>query len=328
MGRATAVGNDGGKVKRAACLVGLALLASTGSALEVDPYRAWMYKIDDSTALLNEFINETARETIEEANRRPAKFDTCEAVTIRIFRRNHTSMATSKRLLRHIHRNPEIDRFGRSHFEEVHDSMYRYVPQLYVSSLADSINVSGIYMSDDKIAHFFGFGRRYYQKYLRSLHNGLDTDAALDKAIRYGVRNENGVVGKLIDGIFSHADLEANFQGLQMARSFCEDPNPNIVGEPGTWRWSSDVDIADYVLPTFDEGFHGNQYIKIYWPAIRKRLQHYCEIENLPFVADRLADYRTRDRMTLSRAYVAEHFELNQFARECRLFSSSENLPE
>jgi hypothetical protein len=314
-------------MKLAACLVGLAMLASPVSALEVDPYRAWMHDIEDSTSPLNQFINDTARETIAEANLEPGKFDTCEAVTIRIFRRNHTSMATSKRLLRHIHRNPGVDSFGRPHFEEVHDSMYRYVPQLYVSSLADSINVSGIYMSDDKMAHFFGFGRRYYQKYLGALRNGLDTDAALDKAIRYGVRNENGVVGKLIDGIFSHADLEANFQGLQMARSFCEGSEPNIVGEPGNWRWHHDTDIADYVLPTFDEGFHGNQYIKIYWPAIRKRLHQYCEIENLPFVADRLADYRARDRMTRSRAYVAKLVEPNQFERDCRLFDSIAKRP-
>jgi hypothetical protein len=314
-------------MKRVGCLLGLVMFASPGSALEVDPYRAWMHQIEDSTALLNQFINETARETIEEANLKPAKFDTCAAVTIRIFRRNHTSMATSKRLLRHIHRNPDIDRFGRSHFEEVHDSMYRYVPQLYVSSLADSINVDGIYMSDDKMAHFFGFGRRYYRKYLAALRDGMDTDAAVDKAIRYGMRNENGVVGKLIDGIFSHADLEANFQGLQMARSFCEGTNPNIVGEPGNWRWHHDTDIADYVLPTFDEGFHGNQYIRIYWPAIRKRLRQYCEIENLPFVAARLADYRARDSMTLSREYVAKHVELNKFEHDCRLFDSAKSTP-
>jgi hypothetical protein len=309
-------------MRRAACAVGLAMLASPAWALEVDPYRAWMHEIEDSTALLNQFINETARQTIAEANLKPTRFDTCEAVTIRIFRRNHTSMATSKRLLRHIHRNPDIDKFGRPHFEEVHDSMYRYVPQLYVSSLADSINVDGIYMSDDKMAHFFGFGRRYYQKYLAAMRKGAGTDAALEKAIRYGVRNENGVVGKLIDGIFSHADLEANFQGMQMARSFCEGANPNIVGEPGRWRWHRDTNVADYVLPTFDEGFNGNQYIRIYWPAIRKRLQLYCELENLPFVADRLADYRARDRVTLSRVFLAKHANVNEFGRDCPLIDS------
>ncbi len=301
--------------------------SSPVAALEVDPYLAWMYEIEDSTEEINSFINQTARETVEEVNNKPEKYASCEDVTIRIFRRNHTSIASSKRLLRHIHSNPDIDKFGRSHFKEVHDSMYRYVPQLYVSSLSDTINVNGIYVGDDKIAHFFGYGRRYYERYLNALNDGLDTESASLTAIRYGVRYENGVMGKLIDGIFSLADLEANFQGMQMARSFCEGKNPNLVGGPGAWIWDHDTDFSEFVLPTLDEGFNNSHYIKLYWPGVRRRLKRYCALENLPFVANRLKDYAARNQITLSQTYVTEHFASNEFDYDCRLFAIDAPVP-
>lgn len=310
-------------MRRAAGLLGFILCSSPAVALEVDPYLAWMHEIEDSTEVINQFINRTARETVAEVNGKPGKYDTCDAVTVRIFRRNHTSIASSKRLLRHIHSNPEIDKFGRSHFKEVGDSMYRYVPQLYFSSLSDTINVNGIYIGDDKIAHLFGFGRRYYKRYLTALNKGMDTETALLAAIRYGVRNENGLMGKLIDGIFSHADLEANFQGMQMARSFCEGDNPNLVGEPGAWTWDHDTDFSEFVIPTIDEGFNNSHYINIYWPGVRRRLKRYCFIENLPFVVDRLADYRSRDQVTLSRTFVAEHFGKKEFSSDLHSIDSS-----
>ncbi len=304
-------------MKRRAVVLALLLGSSNAAALETDPYVAWMYRIEDAKDPINAFVNETARATIAEANRNPRKYDTCAAVTIRILRRNHVTVLTSRPLLKHIHGNPDIDRFGRPHFEEVVDSMYRWVPQLYFSSLADTINIDGIYMSSDKIGHLFGFGRRYYIKYLKGLSNGLDTQAALLKAIRYGVGHEKGIVGKLIDGIYSYADLEANFQGMQMARSFCEGDNPHISGSPGAWEWDHDVDLSDFVLPTFDEGYLPNNFIKIYRPAIRNRLERYCDIDKLPFVAARLEDYRARDRETLSSSYLREQLTGKEFEHPC-----------
>ncbi|MDH3465324.1 MAG: hypothetical protein OES26_05345 [Gammaproteobacteria bacterium] len=315
-------------MRGAAYLLSLFICSSPVAAMEVDPYLAWMHEINDSTEVINRFINQTARETVEEVNGKPDKYDSCEAVTVRIFRRNHTSIFTSKRLLRHIHSNPDIDKLGRAHFEEVHGSMYRYVPQLYVSSLSDTINVNGIYIGDDKIAHFFGFGRRYYKRYLTALGKGKDTETALLEAIRYGVRNENGLMGKLIDGIFSHADLEANFQGMQMARSFCEGENPNLVGSAGAWVWDHDTDFSEFVIPTIDEGFNNSHYIKIYWPGVRRRLKRYCDIENLPFVMDRLADYKSRDQITLSRTFVAEYLGKKDFNRDLHSFDNSCTDPD
>ena len=59
---------------RYACLA-LLVCGAAAQALEVDPYIAWMYQIDDSTREINEFINQTARETVAEANEKPRKYD-------------------------------------------------------------------------------------------------------------------------------------------------------------------------------------------------------------------------------------------------------------
>jgi hypothetical protein len=300
-------------------LLSLLICGATAQALEVDPYLAWMQRIEDSTPAINAYLNESARNAVELANENPRKFDSCSAVTIAIFRRMHKAVLLSRPLVRHINRNPDIDKYGRPHFAEVSGSMYRYVPQLYFSSLADSINVDGIYMSSDKLGHVFGFGRRYYKKYLDAIDDGLGTEAALLKAIEYGVRHEKGIVGKVIDGIYSYADLEANYQGMQLARSFCEGNEPNLAGSPGAWEWHHDADISGFVLPTFDEGYLPNNFIKVYRPMIRKRLKRYCHIRNLPFVADRLDDYKARDRITLSRTFITDNLTGKEFKLPCEI---------
>ena len=277
-----------------------AALGHAGSlgALEVDPYHAWQQEIEDSADLLNAFLAESFAESIELANQRPGRFATCPDVSRLLMRRVFSSVFGRKPVFRFIGRLPPRYKAEGGHFSEVWRSPYRYVPQLYFSSLAETINVDGVYLGKDKITHVFGFGRRYYSRYLRARERGLSAEEAVAEAVARGMKQEAGWVGGRIDGIFSYADLESNYRGLQLARSLCEDLGGgdalDLSGGPGSWRLVGVLDIRDVVNPLFDEGYNTPRMVSALWPGVRLRLRRFCTVLELPEVRQRLERYDAR----------------------------------
>jgi hypothetical protein len=62
--------------------------------------------------------------------------------------------------------------------------------------------------------------------------------------VRFGVRSEKGLLRLSGAGVFSYADLEANYQGLRFYRGICEDSL--LVRDLATraWRLAAPFDIA------------------------------------------------------------------------------------
>lgn len=122
--------------------------------------------------------------------------------------------------------SPEVDRFpGKSvsFFEYQRMSIFRDLTAFpFILPMARTVRIGDVYLGVDKIGHFFGFGRRYFQRYLRHRAEGMDGEAAMREVVRWGAVIESSFVGGLVDGIFSHADLEANFQGMLMAIDCCQ----------------------------------------------------------------------------------------------------------
>jgi hypothetical protein len=81
--------------------------------------------------------------------------------------------------------------------------------------LSPTINLNGIYLGTDKLGHFFEQGYEYYEVYRHELAHGRDEATAFRKAVELGVSQENGIYGKMIDNVYSNADLAANYAGLK-----------------------------------------------------------------------------------------------------------------
>ena len=94
-------------------------------------------------------------------------------------------------------------------------SIYRKPAFPFVIPMARTWNIGGVHVGGDKIGHMLGHGRYYYGRYLRARAAGASPEEAMESIVRWGVGVESKIVGGLVDGVFSHADLEANFQGLQ-----------------------------------------------------------------------------------------------------------------
>lgn len=116
------------------------------------------------------------------------------------------------------------------------DDVYRDV---YPSGFNSSwiIKVAGILVGTDKIDHFFDQGYEYWC---------ISKDGSDDaKAIKYGVDSEWGWFGMIPAGVFSFADLRANWMGYHFYLSLAKFFRVNAAGKMehyASFKWQNWID--------------------------------------------------------------------------------------
>jgi len=167
------------------------------------------------------------------------------------------------------------------------------------SFLFDSptVNVYGFYLGTDKIDHFFQQGHEYYDEVTRAQANGADGSAAIADAVARGVKAEHTYYGTLVSGIYSNADLAANYAGMKFYVNLRQPVRigdrvwpPLLEPSPGGWRFRPGVD-RDRLLQAFfsdhlDESLNPSRY-RFGREAIRSRVRDRCDAW-MRFYADRL----------------------------------------
>lgn len=283
------------------CMFGFSLLAlGTFSTRafpdETDQFLAWGVDIEDAAPALNVYINDAASTMLDTANNDPFLECDCESLTTQIFANIYLDRFRAP-LLEFIADSRVIDTYPPREVadEQLHEiSIYRDVatPMIRVSR---TIRVGDVYMGVDKLAHLFGIGRRYYVHYLRNVHAGVAPDEAARLAMVWGASVEGSVLGTWINGIFSYADIEANAQGLRMARAFCEGEAPFIKFDGFRWVLSRDVDIREFVTPGFDESanppYYEEEIRALVLPVLAERYRKKAQSE---VVAARFRGYREK----------------------------------
>ena len=303
-------------------LTALALLALAGVAAspaaagETDQYLAWSATLDDSSDEINSYLNagiETALTRLD----RPRRL-ACEEVPPKIYRYLFHGLLRS-RLRHYLDEDPSIDRYPGAevkYFRYLRSSLFRGPAFPFFMPMSRTIDVAGVHLGIDKVNHIFGFGRRYYNRYRRHLRRGRDEPEAVRRTVLWGLTIERYFVGGMIDGILSYADLEANYQGLRLARDLCEAEPPHLALEGGRWRLARPVDIRGYVNPRLDETYNENQYTWWRWRQVRKILEtEVCPRLAEPSVHARWARYRRLDRPSRAERILAEHLSDRQRQR-------------
>ncbi len=92
-------------------------------------------------------------------------------------------------------------------------SIYALIPTNYLT-ISPTVNLYGAQFGTDKIAHFFQQGYDYYKIYKSALAKGLTPDEAAKKAIRWGKMTERTYFGTMVSGVYSNADMFANFHSF------------------------------------------------------------------------------------------------------------------
>jgi hypothetical protein len=183
----------------------------------------------------------------------------------------------------------------------VFGSIYRRTfSPLPASFLIDSptVRVYGYYLGTDKIDHFFQQGHHYFELVTKDEAKGNDTATAIAAAVALGVKQEHRYYGTLASGVYSNADLAANFAGMKFYLNLQHSVQiggrvlpPMFERSPEGWRLRSGIDPDRLLEPFFsnhlDESFNPSRY-RFSRGSIRSLVRNRCG-QWASFHADRLS---------------------------------------
>lgn len=139
------------------------------------------------------------------------------------------------------------------------DFYWQASPTLVLSErMAGVIKVNGVEMGTDKLGHFFTEGYSYFlvtEELNKSVESGL----------LFGEWSESVYFGAQTTGVFSFADLTANFQGLRFWNRVLalqpdplngQTPTPYIVCSDSRWTLARTFEWRDYVDNGWNEAIN------------------------------------------------------------------------
>jgi hypothetical protein len=263
-------------------LMMIALLSTccfSAFSLETDNFLTWGIELKDSSSDINTYINNNIQSTLNDLNEKKKSYE-CERVRKKV-------VMNFRGFITHPMEHWIEETLGE---EKVFPSEEHYTDREYFMmsiygtekfdvskyfSLARNININGVYLGTDKLSHWMSTGERYYVIFTRALNRLKNTNEAFKKAIRYGIFLDRYILGGITSGVFSYADLEANFQGLLFNRNFCRaGADKNIIAlKDGKWFLQNKVDVRDYVNPNFDETFNPSLFSSLKWKKVQENFK-------------------------------------------------------
>jgi hypothetical protein len=167
----------------------------------------------------------------------------------------------------------------------VGDSVYGANPferPFLLIELSPTLRLHGQYIGLDKVGHFFQQGHEYYDRYLDARRDGRSEAAATQAAVAGGVSQEHGFYGEAIIGIYSNADLAANYNGLLFYRNLFEPVrlNGQTIEPMITWhgdelvvspRCETDL-LKPFITDHWNEAMNPCHYVGYWRPFVRDRI--------------------------------------------------------
>lgn len=120
------------------------------------------------------------------------------------------------------------------------------------------IHHKGLLIGADKFGHFLDEGHYYYLLIYK-------WNYTLEEVLELGIFAENYLEGKLTGGVYSYADLAANYDGHLFWKDILGEPSSPQSSlyfscQKGTFQLKKEIDLSLYISSAWDEGMNCNEY--------------------------------------------------------------------
>ena len=136
-------------------------------------------------------------------------------------------------------------------------SIFVLLPTNYWT-ISPTVNMYGSRFGVDKIEHIFQQGYTYYKIYGDAVAKGINAEDAIKKAVKWGRISERTFFGSLVSGVFSNADLYANYAGMRFYQGLFKSVKIGDITRPavlilrdGVWT----INETDDLQQTFTKPF-------------------------------------------------------------------------
>jgi hypothetical protein len=275
-----------------------AVVFSAGHASEIDSVTPRKVELPDSLAAINAIFDQRIRTGIDNANKKRVITEVIEGIPLvtegeycnendlyaELRKAIFDSMTASWGLKGY---DLDLELRGllakQSYSLSLNDSIYRDIDyiegfSLKLKELSDVIRIDGHLVGLDKLGHFFSEGWQYFEL-------TEDVENNIDDALTWGKEKESGLYGYTTTGIFSFADLVANFNGWRFWNKVLlkhDDPLKGFIAQlfdrpyvtcdiqildslkqrklVKAWEYNSRFDFSEYIDGAWDEGNNCNSY--------------------------------------------------------------------
>ena len=278
-------------------------------AYETDQFTGRLTPLADSTALLDEQVNLAIADAVTDWKGPRNDWKVVTSIYNDIGGRHWVD-----KIERWAMKSEEVERLQPSRW----DSIYRGHP-LWATRVAalfgvgPTIKVNGQLIGSDKLGHFLSQGRKFYKRYLRYLDEA--------KAAEHSAYTERALFGQMTTGVYSNADLVANYEGFLFYRSLFEDDV--IPGKIAILAWREEgwviqrpFTFADHVNEYWDEALNINHFDNLLYPHMKERIEVFCPdyhqapelyaIENEGRLQERYQHIQLRDTSELRLSNLCE----------------------
>jgi hypothetical protein len=238
-------------------------------AYETDQFTNRLTPIEDSTKLLDEQVNLAIEEAVVDWTGSRNDWKVVTAIYHDIGGHHWVD-----KIERWAMKSEEVEKLQPSRRESVYQGHPLWATRVAaVFGVGPTIKVNGVLIGSDKLGHFLSQGRKFYRRYLKYQDES--------KAAEHSAYTERALFGQGTTGVYSNADLVANYEGLLFYRSLFED---NIIpGKPAILAWQGNGWViqrqftwADHVNEYWDEALNVNHFDNLLYPHMKERLLTFC----------------------------------------------------
>ena len=158
-------------------------------------------------------------------------------------------------------------------------SIYSSLPTNYFT-ISPTVNLYGTSLGTDKIAHFFQQGYTYYRIHKRATSKGHSESEALAKAVGWGRFTEYTYYGTLVGGVFSNADLAANYAGMKFYEGLTKSIKlggsvrpPTLILKDGSWAMNEEVTARTLLKPFISDHLNEALNPSVFAPGLRSSVR-------------------------------------------------------
>lgn len=279
------------------------LLAAAGTcAYETDQFSGRLEPLEDSTEVLDERVNRAIADAA--ATRRDARN---ERVIVNAIYHDIGGHHWVDRIERWAMQSDEVDRQNPDRYASIYQGHPLWATRVAaLFGVGPTIKLNGSFIGSDKLGHFLSQGRKFWFRYQRYRNE--------PEAAEHSAFTERALFGQMTTGVYSNADLVANYEGYRFYRSLFEDDV--VPGKPAILRWQDDRWVvqrpftwADHVNDYWDEALNVNHFDELLYPHMKERLLEFCpeyleapelyRIEHEAALRKRYADLQLRDTSEL-----------------------------
>ena len=171
-------------------------------------------------------------------------------------------------------RSSSVGRYSQTRRRSIYMNMPVWATRVtFFFGVGRTFRVNNIMVGSDKLGHFFSQGYKYFRRELEGMPR--------ERLLARGAFAERWLFGQLTTGVFSNADLVANYEGWRFYQSlFRDDPATGrksiLVMRGGHYVRQRPFTWVDHINPYWDEALNPSFNVEALNQRLRQSIRKLC----------------------------------------------------